>query len=323
MSPHIEKVLLRSFLFGLGAISVQALLPLVARDLLSGGPLVYGILLGAFGIGAIGGAFLGGRLRGRFASETIVRGGFTGFATCCAIAAFGTSLWQAGIAMLIGGACWVLSLSLFNVTVQLSTPRWVVGRVLALYQTATFGGMALGSWAWGAVAEAYGPDIGLLCAGAVLLIGALIGLAMPLPQDTSLNLDPADRWREPRLSLDLKPRSGPIFIMIDYIIKEADTEAFLEAMIERQRIRRRDGARNWALARDLENPELWMESYHTPTWVEYVRHNRRMTHADAVVGDKIRALHSGSEPPRVRRMIERPTDWTASMFANKSVMDLH
>jgi len=323
MSPNIEKVLLRSFVFGLGAISVQALLPLVARDLLGGGPLVYGILLGAFGVGAVGGAFLGGRLRGRFASEWIVRGGFTGFAACCAIAAIGTTLWQTGIAMLIGGACWVLSLSLFNVTVQLSTPRWVVGRVLALYQTATFGGMALGSWTWGAVAEAHGPGTSLLCAGAVLLVGALIGFKIPLPQDTSLNLDPLNRWREPNLALDLKPRSGPIFIMIDYIIKEADTEAFLEAMIERQRIRRRDGARNWALARDLENPELWMESYHTPTWVEYIRHNHRMTHADAVVGDRIRALHSGSEPPRVHRMIERPTDWTASMFANRSVMDLH
>ena len=35
----------------------------------------------------------------------------------------------------------VMTLSLFNVTVQLSTPRWVSGRELALYKTATFGGM--------------------------------------------------------------------------------------------------------------------------------------------------------------------------------------
>ena len=66
-------------------------------------------------------------------------------------------------ALLIGGACWVLALSLFNVTVQLSTPRWVVGRAMALYQTATFGGMALGSWIWGLVAEEYG--IGYRAAG--------------------------------------------------------------------------------------------------------------------------------------------------------------
>ena len=69
MSPNIEKVLLRSFAFGLTAISILALLPLVARDLLQGGPLVYGIMLGCFGIGAIGGAFLSGRLRQRMTVE--------------------------------------------------------------------------------------------------------------------------------------------------------------------------------------------------------------------------------------------------------------
>lgn len=36
-------------------------------------------------------------------------------------------------------------------------------------------------------------------------------------------------------------------------------------MGERRRIRIRDGARNWALMRDLENPSLWTETYHTPT----------------------------------------------------------
>src|SRR3546814_4186523 len=67
-------------------------------------------------------------------------------------------MWLSCLAVLPAGACWVMTLSLFNVTVQLSTPRWVVGRALALYQTATFGGMAAGSWIWGVSAEAYGVD---------------------------------------------------------------------------------------------------------------------------------------------------------------------
>ena len=60
-------------------------------------------------------------------------------------------------------------------------------------------------------------------------------------------------------------------------------------MAERRRIRRRDGARQWTLKRDLENPQIWIETYHTPTWIEYIRHNQRMTHADAVVGDRLQA----------------------------------
>jgi hypothetical protein len=48
-----------------------------------------------------------------------------------------------------------------------------------------------------------------------------------------------------------------------------------------------------------------------------------MTHADAVVRDKLMALHSGAEPPKVRRMIERPTDWAASQDQLKPMMDIH
>jgi MFS family permease len=323
MSPNIEKVLLRGFLFGIAAISTLALLPLVARDIIKGGPLLYGVLLGAYGVGAIGGAFLGGRLRGVLANEWIARIGFIAFAVSATIQAVSTSAWLSCIGLLIAGASWVLTLAMFNVTVQLSTPRWVVGRAMSLYQMATFGGMALGSWIWGLVAESYGPGEALLASAALMLVGAAIGLWIKLPEHAALNLDPLNRWREPNLALDLKPRSGPIVISIEYVIREEDLHDFLDAMAERRRIRRRDGARHWSLKRDLENPEIWVETYHTPTWHEYIRHNLRATHSDAVVGDKLRQLHSGTEPPKVRRMIERPTDWAASQDQLKPMVDIH
>ena len=211
---------------------------------------------------------------------------------------------------------------MFNVTVQLSTPRWVVGRAMSLYQMATFGGMALGSWVWGVVAEGYGPAEALLASAALMLVGAALGLFIKLPEHAALNLDPLNRWREPSLALDLKPRSGPIVISIEYVIREENLHDFLDVMVERRRIRRRDGARHWTLKRDLENPEIWVESYHTPTWHEYIRHNLRMTHADAVVRDKLMALHNGTEPPKVRRMIERPTDWATSQDQLKPMVDI-
>lgn len=307
MSPNIGKVLVRGLVFGFTAISVLALLPLVARDVIKGGALTYGILLGAFGIGAVGGALISVRLRRMLSSETMVRAAFAGFAVCALDCAVSDQAWLTAIGLLAGGACWVIALSHFNVTTQMATPRWVVGRVMSIYQTATFGGMALGSWIWGVVADAHGAETALVAASVTMLAGAAIGLLLPLPQQASLNLDPLNRWTEPMLALDLKPRSGPIAIMIEYIIRDEDIAEFLAVMTERGRIRRRDGARNWVLARDLERPDTWIESYHTPTWLEYIRHNKRATHADAVVGERIRALHSGGEPPRVRRMIERPT----------------
>ena len=84
MSPNLQKVLLRGFIFGIGASSVLALLPIVALELVTGGPLTYGLMLGSFGIGAIGGAVLNARLREQFTSETIVRLSFAeiGRASC-------------------------------------------------------------------------------------------------------------------------------------------------------------------------------------------------------------------------------------------------
>jgi MFS family permease len=307
MSPNIGKVLVRGAAFGFSAGAVLALLPLVARDVVKGDALTYGIMLGSFGIGAVGGALISVRLRQMLSSETMVRCAFAGFAVCAFNAAISHHAWQTSLGLLVGGACWVIALSHFNVTVQMATPRWVVGRVLSVYQTATFGGIALGSWIWGVVADAHGAETALIAAAIAMLAGGAIGLVLPLPQQQVLNLDPLNRFKEPHLALDLKPRSGPIAIMIEYIIRHEDEAEFLATMAERGRIRRRDGARNWTLARDLENPTIWIEHYHTPTWLEYVRHNGRITHADAMVGDRLRALHSGDEPPRVRRVIERPT----------------
>lgn len=322
MSPNIAKVIFRSFVFGLSASAVLALLPLVARDLVKGGPLVYGILLGAFGIGAIGGALLSARLREFMSSEAIVKSAFIGFALSAVLTAVSTNTWLTSAALLVSGACWVLALSLFNVTVQLSTPRWVVGRALSLYQTTTFGGIAGGSWIWGQAAAEHGAEMALLVSSVVMLVGGAIGLRYALPEFKTLNLDPLNHFSEPLLALDLKPRSGPIVIMIDYVIKEEDVAEFLQVMAARRRIRIRDGAGHWALMRDLENPDIWTESYHTPTWVEYVRHNQRRTKADAIVGTRIRALHKGDTEPRVHRMIERQTTLPHDIAAHKMPIDM-
>lgn len=316
MSPNIARVMSRALVFGFATIATLALLPLIARDLLNGGALLYGLLFGAFGMGAVGGALASGKLRELLSKESCVRLGFLGFAICQATAAMSPYPWLTLLALSLGGASWVITLSLFNITLQLSTPRWVVGRILSLYQTATFGGMALGSWVWGLIAEEHGSATALLIAAGVALFGLVMGLRwFAMPRKDELNLDPLDRWREPNLALDLKARSGPFRIVVDYLIREEDVREFLDAMAERRRIRRRDGARNWALFRDVQNPQLWTEMYNVPTWADYVRLFQRVTQADEAVGEKIRKLHRGAEPPKARRLIERSTanaDFTAT-----------
>ncbi|MDS9466378.1 MFS transporter [Paracoccus sp. MBLB3053] len=307
LSPNLIRVLARGALFGFSAVAILALLPLVAKSHPEGGSLLFGLLLGCYGLGAIAGALFNPRIRERTNNENIVRLAFVGFAAAALTLALTDHVWLHAVAMLPAGASWVLALSLFNVTVQLSTPRWVVARALALYQTATFGGMAAGSWVWGAIASAHDIDTALACAAVPLIIGAIIGRWFRAPEFGTLDLDPVNRFREPPLKLDLRGRSGPIMVLIDYHIDQQDVPEFLRLMAQRRDIRRRDGARNWALLRDLEHPELWSESYHIATWDEYVRHNLRRTKADFESYEALHKLHRGDAPPVVHRMIERHT----------------
>src|SRR5262249_61603374 len=55
-SPSIKIVLTRTLVTGIIGGSVSALMPLIARDLLHGGAQTYGVMLGAFGMGAVVGA---------------------------------------------------------------------------------------------------------------------------------------------------------------------------------------------------------------------------------------------------------------------------
>jgi len=219
----------------------------------------------------------------------------------------GNGMFFAAIALLLCGACWVTTNALLNVSLQLSTPRWVVGRALSFYMMSSAAGMTLGSWIWGLVAEHYNLPFALMVSAAALIIGALIGFRLPLPEFSRLDLNPSNRFIEPTLAVQLKPRTGPIMVTVDFDIGEQDIPAFLEAMSARRRIRIRDGARRWSLLRDLEQPNIWTEKYYVATWVEYVRHNQRRTISDAGVSETLHALHRGSEPPRVRRLLERET----------------
>lgn len=310
MSPNILSVLGRGAVFGIGAVALQALLPVIVRDLVDGGPLTYGLLLGGFGAGAVGGAMVSNRLRAVLSIEALTRCAFMGTGVACLATAYSQWMGVTLIALAVAGASWVLALSSFNMTVQLSSPRWVVGRAVALYQMATFGGMAGGGWIWGVLAASYDAPYALVISAVVLAFGACVGLRFPLPELQRQSLDPLDDWKQPNVAIDIQPMSGPIVITIEYTIEIKDIPAFLAIMAERKRVRRRDGARRWTLLRDLQTPTLWFERYHLPTWTDYLRHNQRMTQADIATRERLLALDHTEGRRNVHRMIERQVGWT-------------
>jgi len=184
-SSGILKVLLRALIFGITAVALTSLLPLISRDLLGGQARTYGLMLGCFGFGGVLGALLNARLRTMLSHETIVRMAFFCLSAMIVTIAESRFLVLSCAAIMTGGMCWILCLSLFNTTTQLAAPRWVVGRALSLYQTALFGGMAVGSWIWGNVSEFYGVQWALWMSGIAVMAGGLVGLryGMPPPEE--------------------------------------------------------------------------------------------------------------------------------------------
>ena len=308
MSIVLKRAIVRGTIFNFAAVSVMALMPLVARDLIGGGPQTFGLLLGAFGFGAVGAAFLGPLLRRRMGLEGGVRLGFVTFAVAAAIMGLSQSAFLTLAVAFVAGGSWLITMSSFNATVQLSSPRWVLSRALAFYQTMSFGGNALGSWVWGLVAGSFGTGSALVASAVVLLGGAAIGLVYGLRELDSDGLDPHVPWTPPVPAVDMRPTSGPIVTTVEYRIEEKDIAAFHVLMAKRRRSRTRDGARRWTLSRDLQDPQIWYERFKTATWVETERHHQRRTVAGARLASELRALHRGGERPVVHYELVRHPD---------------
>ena len=64
--------------------------------------------------------------------------------------------------LLLGGAAWVIFISLISALVQNLAPDWVRARVLAVFILVYQGSFALGSAAWGGVAQRAGIQAALV-----------------------------------------------------------------------------------------------------------------------------------------------------------------
>ena len=305
-SPPIRIVLFRTMLLGVIGGVVSALMPLVARDLVHGGALVYGALLGAFGVGAVLGALSMAALRARLLNEVLVAG-------CMLVMGAGTigvslsrDLPLTIVALAFIGSAWMVSVACYNIEVQLAAARWVTGRTLAVFQASISGGVAIGGLLWGRFALAHGVASALLTGGVAMLAMSLLGLWLRMPSAEAAAEDAHDEPGEPQVALALTPRSGPIIVEIDYRVDPGKAREFYQMSLDVQRVRQRNGGYGWSISRDVADVELWTERFHCPTWHDYLRQRIRATEAERELQAHLIDFHQGPEPVRVRRMLERP-----------------
>ncbi|MBR1247580.1 MFS transporter [Bradyrhizobium sp. AUGA SZCCT0169] len=305
-SPSIRIVLIRTLVTGLIGGSVSALMPLVARDLLHGGAQTYGIMLGAFGMGAVIGALNITEVRKRLSGEAAVRACAISMAGAIAAVAFSTNAALTAAALVLAGGVWMLAVALFNIGVQLSAPRWVAGRSLAAFQAAIAGGIAVGSWGWGHLTDYAGVEAALLVSAGLMLVSPILGIWLRMPPVGARNEAATEVLADPEVRLSLTGRSGPLVVEIEYRVAQDNARLFHNVMQEVQLSRQRNGAYGWSIARDIADPELWTERYHCPTWLDYLRQRNRATQSERALHQRAIDFHLGPEPIRVRRMLERP-----------------
>ena len=180
-SVPIRTIMVRSVSFTLTGAAAWALMPLVASDLLRQGSATYGLLLGSLGLGAVIGAVTSTRLRSRFAAEAIVRASGITYGMSCVLVALAPGLPAMMTLLVVAGAGWVQALSGFTVAGQMWAPRELVGRITAMVNSVTFGGIALGAWLWGHFAESHGVAAALIASGLGMIVLPLLGLLLPMP----------------------------------------------------------------------------------------------------------------------------------------------
>ncbi|HMO69242.1 MAG TPA: MFS transporter, partial [Novosphingobium sp.] len=306
-SPPIRTVMTRACIFGITSASIMALSPLVARDLLGGDADVYGLLLGASGVGAVLAALFVGDFRSRYSTEAVVRVSTVLTAISLAVIGLSRSVPLTCAAMFVSGGCNILSFAMMNVSVQLSAPRWVTARALSLYSSALTGGFALGAWVWGVVAQEHGVVVAFLGSAVAVLATLLIAWILPLPRtDEEEGNDLVDIGYAPQPSLALTMRSGPVVVEVEYDVDPAAARDFYQVMLRMERVRKRIGAFDWSISRDVANPAIWIERYRCATWGDYLRMRDRYTQTDFEVQEAADAFNRSGTGRRVRRRLERP-----------------
>jgi len=295
-SRDMRATLARAVGFFLFASAYWALLPLVARTQLNGGPQLYGILLGAIGVGAIGGAFLLPKLKATIGANGLVVAGELGTAVSLALFAIAGEPVTAAFASVIAGMCWIAVLASLNVSAQLALPDWVRGRGLAMYVTIFFGTLALGSVIWGELASA----VGLRWAH---LLAAAVPLTAPwrLQSGPGLDLTPSMHWPEPVVAADVEIDAGPVLVSVQYVVDPEKRDAFLRAMDGVAAERKRDGAYAWGIFQDTADPSRFVETFLLESWIEHLRQHQRVTRSDQLIEQQVRQFLR--EPVRVTHLI--------------------
>ncbi|MFL5283322.1 MAG: MFS transporter, partial [Rhodopila sp.] len=304
---ELRAALMRGGGFFPFAAAYWALLPALSRDQIGGGMQAYGMLLAAIGAGAVAGTFVLPWLRARLDPDRLVLAGTVGTAGAMAMYAIAQDVPTALAASLLAGLCWIAVLATVNVAAQASVPGWVRGRSLGVFAKVLFGSLTFGSVAWGQVAASLGSSTTLLAASACLLAAIPLLWRSKLRVAEGVNFTPSMHWPAPVLAGAVHQESGPVQIIVEYRIRPADRDPFLNTLRRLSLELLRNDIYNWEVYEDATNAGVFVETFHTASWLEYLRQSERKTELEWRLRKAVNRFNVQGKP-RVRHFIRVSKD---------------
>jgi MFS family permease len=172
-TPQIALVLGLVVVVSVFLFNFNVLVPLLARQVLGVGAHGFGLLMAAFGAGALAGAMtlaFSTRTRPRI---SFIMGSAIVFATATALMAPVRHFGLAAVLLFVLGLSGIAFMASCNTLLQVSAPDELRGRAMSLYTLAFAGTTPFGALIAGTVAEHWGVP-------AAFLVGGVIGLAAVL-----------------------------------------------------------------------------------------------------------------------------------------------
>jgi MFS family permease len=176
----IRALLVLLGLLSFAGMPYSVLMPVFAESILVAGPKGLGLLMGASGFGALGGALAlvwrrGVRGLGRWVAVSAAAFGLALIAF-----SFSRTFWLSALLLIPVGAAMMVEMAASNTLLQAMVPDALRGRVMALYSMMFMGMAPFGALAAGWVAERYGAPMTVALGGLVCIAGGgVFSLQLP------------------------------------------------------------------------------------------------------------------------------------------------
>ena len=297
-SARLRAVLWRIACFFFHSTALMALLPLLALRL-EGGAATFTTLLASMGAGAIFMVLFMPRLRQSLSRDNVVLIGATVTSAMTLLIALSAHLIVAAPAMFVTGMAWIATANSLSVSAQMALPDWVRARGMSIYQMALMGASAAGAAIWGEVTNRTSLSISLMIAAGSGVVVMLLVQRLASDRSALEDLTPSQAGTMPQAIEP--PKTGHVVVTIEYLIDPARSDEFRRLMRVSRRGRLRQGALEWDLLHDLNEPGRFIEFIVDQSWTEHLRRFDRVTADDVSVRERKLGFHIAEEPPLVRR----------------------